>query len=117
MATTTPTPSAQPKTPTSRLEEYSATAWAMRRARVLHPMGARRFTPYPYQVAILRDASPRRLILKARQTGISQAIAVEARHAAEFTPGSTTLFLSRTEKMATDLIRYARSAAPVGENR
>lgn len=75
-------------------------------------MGTRRFVPYPYQAELLTDRSPRRLILKARQTGISQTVAIEARHTAEFTPGSTTLVISRTQKLAEDLVRYARGAAP-----
>ena len=117
MTSMTETHSALPRLPTSQLYAASPLAWSMRYARVLHPMGTRRFYPYPYQEAILRDTSARRLILKARQTGISQTIAVEARHAAEYEPGSTILFLSRTEKMATDLVRYARAAAPMGANR
>ena len=117
MTSMTPTQSASLPTLMSRVFASDPLAWSMRYARVLHPMGTRRFLPYPYQETILRDDSPRRLVLKARQTGISQTIAIEARHAAEYEPGSTVLFLSRTEKMATDLVRYARAAAPVGSNR
>jgi hypothetical protein len=113
MTSTTEMQSAPPPMRMSRVFELEPHAWAVRYARVLHPLGTRRFLPYPYQESILRDGSPRRLILKARQTGISQTVAVEARHAADYQPGSTTLFLSRTEKMASDLIRYARAAAPV----
>src|SRR5574343_461396 len=114
---TTTTPSAPLQTLMSRVFAADPLAWAMHSGRVLHPMGTRRFLPYPYQEILLRDASPRRLVLKARQTGISQTIALEARHVAEHQPGSTTLFLSRTEKMAADLVRYARAAATVGTNR
>jgi len=108
----TATPSARRRSLTSRLPEYGSAIWAMQTAQVLHPMGTRPFRPYPYQAEILLDDSTRRLILKARQTGISQTVAIEARHLAEFTPESTIVFLSRTEKMAADLIRYARGAAP-----
>ena len=87
--------------------------WADRTAHVLHPTGIRPFTPYEYQAKLLTDTSKRRLILKARQTGISQTVAIEARWRAEYQPGSTILVISRTEKLATDLVRYARSAAPV----
>ncbi len=52
------------------------------------------------------------MILKARQTGISQTVAIEARHEAEYMPGSTILVISRTEKLAGDLVRYARGSAP-----
>jgi hypothetical protein len=40
-------------------------------------------------------------------------VAIEARWRAEYTAGSTILVISRTEKLATDLVRYARSAAPI----
>lgn len=80
---------------------------------MLHPTGMQPFEPRHYQAALLTDTSPRRLILKARQTGISQTVAIEARHKAEYQPGSTTLVISRTEKLAGDLVRYARSAAPI----
>lgn len=93
----------------------SALMWGSEVAQVLHPTGPRPFRPYEYQEAVLVDRSRRRLVLKARQTGISQTVAIEARHAAEFEPGSTTLFISRTEKLAGDLVRYARAAAPIRE--
>lgn len=87
--------------------------WADRTATVLHPTGVKPFDPYVYQARLLMDRSPRRLVLKARQTGISQTVAIEARWRAEYQPGSTVLVISRTEKLASDLVRYARSAAPV----
>lgn len=70
------------------------------------------FRPYPYQRRILKDRSTKRLILKARQTGISQTIGIEARHAAEYEPDTTSLFVSRNEKLAAELIRYARLCKP-----
>ena len=85
----------------------------METARVLHPTGTRRFQPYAYQASLLADNTPRRLILKARQTGISQTVAIEARWRAEYQAGSTVLVISRTEKLAGDLVRYARSASPI----
>ena len=87
--------------------------WAKEQAQVLHPMGMQRFDPYLYQRKLLTDTSPRRLILKARQTGISQTVAIEARWRAEYQPDSTVLVISRTEKLAGDLVRYARAAAPI----
>lgn len=92
--------------------------WAVERGKVLTPTGPARFLPRTYQVSILADDSPRRLVLKARQTGISQTVAIEARWRAEYQAGATVLVISRTEKLAGDLIRYARAAAPIrAENR
>lgn len=116
-----PTPSPSLQTSTELARRISAwypadpLLWARETARVLHPTGTRRFLPYDYQTALLLDKSPRRLILKARQTGISQTVAIEARWRAEYQPGSTILVISRTEKLAGDLVRYARSAAPIRE--
>ena len=57
----------------SRLE------WAEQQATIVLPTeGRQRFQPYRYQVALLKDFSSRRLILKARQTGISNVVAIEA---------------------------------------
>jgi hypothetical protein len=44
--------------------------------------------------------------------GISQTVGVEARWAAENEPETTTLFISRNEKLAAELIRYARMCYP-----
>lgn len=114
--TSTLTPTIQTSLPLaeriSRWYPRDPVLWAMERARVLTPTGTARFRPYEYQAAILADEAPRRLILKARQTGMSQTVAIEARWRAEYRPGSTVLVISRTEKLASDLIRYARAAAP-----
>ena len=83
---------------------FSATAQAR--------TGSTRFLPFPYQSAVLIDKSPRRLILKARQVGVSQTVGIEARWAAENEPESTTLFVSRNQDLAAELIRYARTCYP-----
>ncbi len=83
-------------------------AWAEQHATLVLAEGRIPFDPYPYQRDILDDRSPRRLILKARQTGISNTVAIEALHAALTTPDSTTLFVSRNQDAARELIRYVQ---------
>lgn len=92
-----------------RQEAY---AWSVT-ATALTPTGPQPFRPYSYQKRLLESTSKRRLILKARQVGISQTVGIEARHSAEFRPGSTTLFVSRTQDLAAELIRYTRGCAPI----
>ncbi len=82
--------------------------WAEQHATLVLAEGRIPFDPYPYQRDILDDRSPRRLILKARQTGISNTVAIEALHAALTTPDSTTLFVSRNQDAARELIRYVQ---------
>jgi hypothetical protein len=53
------------------------------------------------------------LVLKARQVGISQTVGIESRWAAENEPETTTLFVSRNQDLAAELIRYARGCYPV----
>lgn len=83
--------------------------WAREHATIVLPTEGRRpFVPYPYQAKLLEDTSPRRIILKARQTGISNAIAIEALHQALTRPDSTELFVSRNQDAARVLIRYVQ---------
>lgn len=89
----------------------SAQLWS-ETATAMAPRGTTRFRPYLYQREILADRSTKRLILKARQTGISQTVGIEARHGAEYEADTTTLFISRNEKLAAELIRYARRCKP-----
>jgi hypothetical protein len=81
-------------------------AWAEQHATLVLAEGRVPFRPYAYQAAILDDPSPRRLILKARQTGISNTVAIEALHAALTQPDQTILFVSRNQDAARELIRY-----------
>lgn len=84
-------------------------AWAERHATIVLPTEGRQpFRPYPYQAALFDDAAPRRLILKARQTGISNAVALEALHTAITRPDSTELIVSRNQEAAQVLIRYVQ---------
>ncbi len=66
--------------------------------------------PYACQAAILLDRSPRRLIVKARQIGMSQTIALEAVHTALYEHDSTILFVSRNQDLAANLLAYCRNA-------
>jgi hypothetical protein len=85
----------------------SALAWARENATIVLPTEGRQpFRPYEYQVRLLEDIAPRRLILKARQTGISNAVAIEALHKAITRPDSTELFVSRNQDAARGLITY-----------
>jgi hypothetical protein len=75
--------------------------------KIVHPtQGRRPFSLYPYQREILqaRNGLPR-LILKARQVGISQLIAGEALAQAKFFEGSTILLISRNLEAAQHLLR------------
>jgi len=53
----------------------------------------------------MRDA-PRRIVLKARQIGFSQVFALEALYTAAHTPSATVLLVSRSQDLATNLLRY-----------
>jgi hypothetical protein len=93
----------------AREAEGAALHWATENATIVLPTEGRQpFVPYPYQAALLQDRSPRRLILKARQTGISNAVAIEALHKAITRPDSTELFVSRNQDAASVLIRYVQ---------
>lgn len=117
--------SSQTNKPSSALLSLTALQWAEQNATIVLPTeGRQSFKPYSYQRDIFEDDSQRRIILKARQTGISNAIAIEALHKSITRPDSTELFISRTEEAARVLIRYCRHTlnglkeAPVlvGEN-
>jgi len=56
------------------------------------------------------DRSPRRLIVKARQIGFSQVIALEAVHEAIYRPDSTILLVSRSGDLADNLLGYCYTA-------
>lgn len=83
-------------------------AWARANATIPHVQrGMIAFDPYPYQERFLgmRD-SPRRIVLKARQIGFSQVFALEALYTAIHVPGATILLVSRSQDLATNLLRY-----------
>lgn len=85
--------------------------WAEAHATLVHPIRGRiSFRAYPYQRAILRDRSPRRLIVKARQIGVSQVLALEVIHHAITEPDATILLVSRNQELAANLLSYCRTA-------
>lgn len=55
------------------------------------------------------------MILKARQTGMSQVCAFESLHNAAYKPGATELFVSKNLKAATNLLRYVKASLPLVE--
>ena len=77
--------------------------------QIMHPIHGRLiFTPYDYQSRLLADDSPTRLVLKARQVGITQALAVETTHAALHQPGATILWLSKDRESASLALQYVK---------
>lgn len=85
--------------------------WAEQHAVIVTPgQGIEHFQPHPYQVALLEDTSPRRLVLKARQTGLSTVIALEALYYALHRPHDRTLLVSRNQELAGLLIGYCQIA-------
>jgi len=69
-----------------------------------HPTKGRiPFELYPYQRQILASQSAQRIILKARQVGVSQLIAGEALFLAKHIEGVTVLFVSRNLPAAQHL--------------
>jgi hypothetical protein len=91
------------------LSLLSPLQWAEQNATIVLPTEGRMpFAPYPYQRDLLEDRSLRRVVLKARQTGMSNVIAIEALHLAITRPDSTILFVSRNQQAARVLITYAQ---------
>lgn len=89
----------------------SPLAWATEHARIVTPsQGVAPWEPYKYQERLLEDHAPRRLVLKARQTGLSTAIALEALYHALHHEYDRTLFVSRNQELAGLLIRYCQAA-------
>jgi hypothetical protein len=86
--------------------------WVKANATIVHPQAGRiAFTPYPYQVDFFNSwKEQRRIVLKARQVGYSQSFALEALYVALHTPDSTILLVSRSQDIATNLLRYCYQA-------
>ena len=79
--------------------------WALEAVRLPSPGGHQRFVPYPYQAAILADRSPRQIVLKARQVGITTAAAIAVAHECIFRPRSLSLIISRDQVAAQGVLR------------
>lgn len=89
----------------------SPSAWAAEHARIVTPgRGVAPFRPHTYQIALLEDTSPFRLVLKARQTGLSTTIALEALYYALHRSHDRTLLVSRNQELANLLIAYCKIA-------
>ena len=74
--------------------------------KLTHPTRGRiAFDLHPYQRALLECDAPQRLILKARQVGVSQLLAGEALCLAKHQEGATVLFVSRNLAAAQHLQR------------
>lgn len=85
--------------------------WVTENAVIVTPgQGIERFQPHAYQAALLADTNPRRLVLKARQTGLSTTIALEALYYALHRPHDRTLLVSRNQELAALLISYCQIA-------
>jgi hypothetical protein len=85
--------------------------WARENATIVLPgRGRVPFEPYPYQASFLEDASPKRLVLKARQVGMSNAIAIEALYRALTMSDRQVLMVSRNGLLAQQLVTYCRHA-------
>lgn len=79
--------------------------WALEAVRLPSPGGHQRFVPYPYQAAILADRSPRQIVLKGRQVGITTAAAIRVLHEAIFERRSLSLVISKDQASAQEVIR------------
>lgn len=90
----------------------SALAWVVgQRPQLPHPtLGTIRPAPYQYQGAFWSDRSATRVVLKARQTGFSQAIAFEALHTVLHQAGATVLVVSRNLEAAINVLGYVKTA-------
>ena len=66
--------------------------WALEKVRL---PGGEPFTPYPYQATFLADRSPRQIVLKSRQVGVTTVAAIRICHEAIFVPRSLGLVISR----------------------
>ncbi len=89
-----------------RMGEGDDPAAYLGRRRIIHPTRGRiRFSLYPYQRRLLSSAAPQRIIVKARQVGVSQLIAGEALFLARQFEGVTVLFVSRNLPAAQHLQR------------
>ena len=76
------------------------------RRRIVHPTRGRiPFSLYPYQRRLLTSRAAQRIVVKARQVGVSQFIAGEALFLAKHLAGVTVLFVSRNLPAAQHLQR------------
>jgi hypothetical protein len=80
--------------------------------KIVHPIQGRvPWTLYPHQISIIRNKARQRLIVKAREIGVSQVICGEALYDAKYAPESRIVFISRNGQEAKELISYCRVLA------
>ncbi len=96
------------RTQVRTMERPLRRAWApcdyLGKRALLHPTrGETPFHLYPYQRSLLESRAPQRIVLKARQVGVSQTIAGEALCLALSFPGTSALFVSRNLAAAQHL--------------
>jgi len=88
------------------LRKHHLPAKYLSRRKIVHPMKGRiPFELYRYQRELLASRAAQRIIVKARQTGVSQLIAGEALFRAKHLDGVTVLFVSRNLAAAQHLQR------------
>ena len=93
-----------------RVAEDSDPCAYLGKRTILHPTKAAiPFSLYPYQRRLLESSSAQRIIVKARQVGVSQLVAGEALFLAKHFDGVTVLFVSRNLPAAVHLQRMVYS--------
>ena len=80
--------------------------WLPRFAELLFTFEGQEIVLYDYQKKFLLDASPFRIIMKARQLGLSWVIALEGLLTALLKPYQTILFVSSGEEAAKRVLVY-----------
>src|SRR3989442_12131328 len=78
--------------------------WALEAVRLPTPEGLQPFRPYSYQARLLSDRSPRVLVLKSRQVGITLTAALRVAHEALFKPQSLPLVISGDQDAAAHVL-------------
>lgn len=95
-----------------RLAEFLSPVEYLQQREIVHPTKGRvPWKLYPYQKDILRSDAQRLLIVKARETGISQVVTGLALWRAKYTPERSQVFISRNRDEARKLVDYVRVLA------
>lgn len=88
------------------MAQAGAQAAYLGQRNISHPTRGRiPFELYGYQQRLLECRAPQRIVVKARQVGVSQLLAGEALFLAKHVPGATVLFVSRNLSAAQYLQR------------
>lgn len=85
--------------------------------QIVHPVKGRvPWQLYPYQAALLRGGPRHRIVVKARECGISQTIAGEALYLAKYHPERDIVVISRNGAEAKKLVTYCRVLASTDQD-